>query len=121
MLIPSAARNAMLSAYIALLTNVAKLRLRTSGGAEVANVILPNPAFAAPVNGVSQIGTVTPDTDANGGTIADAVFLNATDVVQGTMSVGTSNAEVVLSSLTIPAGATITVASFSLTMPAGSV
>lgn len=120
MIIPATARNALLSAYIALLTNVAKLRLRTAGGAEVANIILPNPAFGTPVNGVSNIGTVTADTDANGGTIADAVFLNATDVVQGTMSVGTSNAEVVLSSLTIPAGATVTVSSFTLTMPAGT-
>lgn len=94
------------------------LVIMTSGDAEVATLAFSNPAFGAASSGVATAATISDDTSATGGTAALFKFQNRdnAEVLRGT--VGTSGADLIISSLSIGAGDTISVSSFTVTMPA---
>lgn len=119
----TAARNAACDAIVDLIdggTTDANgdLVIRTSGDVEVATLAMSNPAFGAAATGVATASAISDDTSATGGTAANFIFQDRdnTEILEG--SVGTSGADLNLSSTSIGAGDTVSVSSFTVTMPA---
>lgn len=119
----TAARNAACDAIVDLIdagTTDANgdLEIMTAGDVEVATLACSNPAFGAAATGTATAATISDDTNATGGTAALFKFQDRdnTEVFRG--SVGTSGEDLNLSSVTIGAGDTVSVSSFTATMPA---
>ena len=111
------ARNAMANAFGALFATGSQFRLRTGANANVAVIGLGDTPFAAAADGVIAANTTTPDASAVGGLIAHAALFNAADALQARLTVGTLTGEIILTTLTIPPGATVSLASLTFTMP----
>lgn len=88
------------------------------GTNEVATLTFSDPAFGAASSGTATASAITDDTSATGGTASDFTVFdsNNTSIFQG--SVSTSGADLNLSSVSIGAGDTVTITSFTVTMPA---
>lgn len=119
----TAARNAACDAVVDLIdvgTTDANgdIMIMTAADAEVATLAFANPAFGSAVNGVATANTIQPDTTATAGTAALFKFQNRNNVEVLRGTVGTSGADLNLSSLNIGAGDTISISSFTVTMPA---
>jgi len=119
----TAARNAAANAIVDLIdvgsTDAnGDLVIMTSGDAEVATLAMTNPAFGAAATGVATAAAISDDTNATGGTAALFKFQDRdnTEVFRG--SVGTSGEDLNLSSVVIGAGDTVSISSFTATMPA---
>jgi len=96
----------------------AKLVIMTSADVEVATLTMSDPAFGAATSGSITANAIADDTNATGGT---AALFKVTDsagaeVYRGT--VGTSGADLNLSSVTIGAGDTVSVTSLVYTASA---
>lgn len=119
----TSARNAACDAIVDLIdvgTTDANgdLVIETSGAVQVALLAFSNPAFGSAATGVATANAISSDTNATGGTAAVFKFRNRNnaEVLRGT--VGTSGADLNLSSVSIAAGDTVAVSSFTVTMPA---
>ena len=91
----------------------------TQGGNELAIITFQDPAFGAAANGVATAATpMTDETSANAGTASHYVVYDSagTYIWKGTVS--TSGADLNLSSVSIGAGDTVSITSFTLTVPA---
>lgn len=132
-IISAAARNAMCDALVDLLdagSGAATLKIYTGtqpagpGTAVGAQTLLgtltcSDPAFGSASSGVATASAITSDTTADAtGTAAwfRAADSNGTAIIDG--SVGTSSADLILDSVSIIAGGTIAVTSWTITMPA---
>lgn len=90
------------------------LVIMTSGDVEVATLSwTATPAFGAAASGTATMNSINDDTSATGGTAALFKFQNRdnTEVFRG--SVGTSGADLNLSSVSIGAGDTVSITSFT--------
>ena len=121
----TAARNAACDAVVDLIdggTTDANgdLVIRTSGDVEVATLAMSNPAFGAAATGVATAATISDDTNATGGTAANFIFQDRdnAEVLQGSVSATGGGGDLELSSVSIGAGDTVSVSSFTVTMPA---
>jgi len=94
------------------------LRFLTAADAIIATCALSATAFGAPSAGVITAAAITSDTSTAAGTIAKAKLYTSGGTEQATFTVGTSGAEIILSSLTFAAGDTLSVSSLTITMPA---
>jgi len=117
----TAARNAACDAVVDLIdagAGAGTLVFETSGDVEVATLTFSDPAFGDAANGVATASAITSDTNATGGTVAQASAYdsNATKVMEFTVS--TSGADINLSSLAVGAGDTVACSSLTVTMPA---
>ncbi len=122
----TAARNAAADAVVDLIdagASAGTIELKSapsavSGTSEVATLTFSDPAFGAAANGTATASAITSDTDATGGTASDFTVFDSDSnpVFQGT--VGTSGADLNLSSVGIGAGDTVSVSSFTYTQPA---
>lgn len=120
----TAARNAACNAIVDLIDDGTTdangdLVIRTSGDVEVATLAFSNPAFGAAATGVATAATISDDTSATGGTAANFIFQDRdnTEVLEGSAGdVGTE--DLVLSSASIGSGDTVSVTSFTVTVPA---
>jgi hypothetical protein len=119
----TAARNAACNALVDLLdvgsTDAnGDLVIMTSGDVEVATLALSNPAFGAAATGVATASAISDDTSATGGTAALHKMQDRdnTEVWRGT--VGAGSGDLSLTSVTIGAGDTVSVSSYTLTVPA---
>jgi len=119
----TAARNAACNAVVDLIdvgTTDANgdIVIMTSSDVEVATLAFANPAFGNAATGVATANAIAADTTATGGTAARFKFQdrNNTEVLRG--NVATSGSDLNLSSLNIGAGDTISISSFTVTMPA---
>ena len=119
----TAARNAACDAIVDLVdggTTDANgdLVIMTSGDVEVATLAMSNPAFGAASTGVATASAISDDTSATGGTAALHKIQNRdnTEIWRGT--VGSGSGDLDLSSVTIGAGDTVSVSSYTLTVPA---
>ena len=121
------ARDAMCNALVDLIDGGAgagTLQFETLGDVEVATLTFSDPAFDASgtaggnAAGVATANAITDDTNATGGTIAQASFYdsNSNKILEATC--GTSGAEINLSSLSIGAGDTVSISSLTVTQPA---
>jgi len=90
----------------------------TSGTSEVATLTFSDPAFGDAATGTATANTITDDTNATGGTASDYTVFdsNGNAIWQG--SVSTSGADLNLSSTTIGSGDTVSISTFTLTVPA---
>jgi hypothetical protein len=118
----TATRNAACKAIVDLIdagTGAGTLEIQDSGNTEIATLTFSDPAFGDPATGTATADTITSDTDATGGDDA-ALFQikdgDGTVVLSG--SVGTSGADINLNTLTIGAGATVSITSLTVTVPA---
>lgn len=89
-----------------------------AGTNEVATLTFSDPAFGAASNGVATASAITSDTSATGGTAGFFTVFDSNNaaVFQGTVS--TSGADLNLSSTSIGVGDTVSISSFTATMPA---
>mgnify|MGYP003619714273 CR=1 FL=1 len=116
---PAAVKNARLNAVTTAIGATGVLEIGTTGMATIlATIPLANPAAPAASGGVLSFTTPRSDASAdNTGTAAAARIRTAsggTDIVTG-LTVGLSAADVILDSLSITAGQTVTINSASIT------
>jgi hypothetical protein len=111
------ARNAACDA-IAALHDGGTLEFQTSGGVEVATVTFGTPAFGASSAGTATANNIAADTSATGGTTAQFVTKTSggAQILGG--SVDTSLADIVIDSTVIPAGVSVSLNAFTITVPA---
>jgi hypothetical protein len=115
------ARNSAANAIAALMDEGAgagKLVFRTAGDVEVATLTFTDPAFGAAATGVVTASPITEDASATGGTTTKATLEDSDSEVMITATVGTSGADINLSSVAIGAGDTVSMTSLTMTMPA---
>jgi hypothetical protein len=119
----TAARNAACNAIVDLVdvgsTDAnGDLVIMTSGDVEVATLAMSNPAFGAAATGVATASAISDDTSATGGTAALHKIQDRdnTEIWRGTVGAGSGDLD--LSSVTIGAGDTVSVSSYTLTVPA---
>ena len=99
-----------------------ELVFETTGDVEVATIVLnATAAFGAASTGTITLADVPlSDTNSTGGTVAQfSIYINASQtgkVLEGTVS--TSGADINLTSLVIAATETVTLSSFTITVPA---
>jgi len=108
----TAVRNG-LADYVVDQLNSGNLVIMTSGDVEVATLPLNATAFGAAASGTATANAITDDSSATGGTAAKFKMetSGATEIFNGT--VGTSGADLNLSSLSIAATDTVSVTSFT--------
>ena len=89
-----------------------------AGTSEVATLTFSATAFGAAAAGVATAAAITDDTSATGGTASDYTVFDglAAAVWQGDVAAAASDLN--LSSVTIGAGDTVSISSFTLTVPA---
>lgn len=98
----------------------AELQFMTAGNVEVATCPLANPAFGnSNATGTISVSGTPQDTNATGNASPVTKFRifdrDATFLIEGTVS--TSGADINISNTTINAGETVTLTSFSITVP----
>lgn len=129
MKISTAARNAMVDAFTALVDSGSDLYIRTGAaptntsdadsGTLLATLAFSATAFAAASSGVATANSITSETNAPAsGTMAHYRIKNnaATVVCQG--DVGTSGADINFDSVTVVAGGTVAISALTVTQPA---
>jgi hypothetical protein len=114
------ARNAACDAIVDAVDASGNLVFYTSGDVEVATCALSATAFGAASTGVATANSISDDTSATGGDLTGGYHAFETSVGAEIWrgSVGTSGADLNLSSLSIGAGDTVSVSSYTVTMPA---
>lgn len=117
----TSARNAAANAVVDLIdggSGAGTLQFETSGDVEVATCTFSDPAFGNASTGVATANSITSDTNATGGTVAQASAYDSDSNKVIEFSVSTSGADIDMSSLTVGAGDTVSVSSLTVTMPA---
>lgn len=119
----TAARNAACDAVVDLIdagAGAGTLVFETSGDVEVATLTFSDPAFGNAAAGVATANSITSDTDATGGTVAQASLYDSDSnkVCELTVTVTSGGGDIELSSLTIGSGDTVSLSSLTITMPA---
>lgn len=117
----TAAKNARLDAVAALIDagTAGKLKIRDSGNVVLATLTLADPCAAAASGGVLtfDFDPDISDTSADAsGTAANAIITDSSDttVISG-LTVGVSGTDIVLDSVSITAGQTVTISSGAIT------
>lgn len=97
-----------------------KLIFQTSGGATVATLTFPNPAFGAAAGGTATAGTILPDTNAVGGTIAKAELRQgaAAPIILCSVTATGGGGDITLNSVVISAGQQVSITSLTYSAPA---
>lgn len=91
----------------------------TAGTSEVATVTFADPAFGNAATGTASLASaMTDDTNATGGTASDYTVFDSDGNAVWQGAVATSGSDLNLSSTTIGAGDTVSITSFTLTVPA---
>lgn len=122
----TAGRDAMCDALVDLIDGgttdtTGDLVLKTSADAEVATLSwAATPAFGASSTGVATMNTIQDDTSATGGDLTGGYHMfqdrNNAEIFRG--SIGTSGADLNISSLNIGVGDTVSCSSYTVTVPA---
>jgi hypothetical protein len=121
MILTTVSRNAMCNALVDLVdagTGDGYLAFETSGDVEVATLPFGATAFGNAATGVATANAITSDTNATGGTVAQASVFDGDDQKLWENTVSTSGAEINLSSLAVGAADTVLMSAFTVTVPA---
>lgn len=110
-------RNELAAAFGALF-NGGTLEIRTAANAVLATITLPGSPFGAPSAGaVAKSGTWSATASATG-TAAKAVFISADTNETAEVTCGIVDTELIINSVSIVAGGTVTVNTYTYTVPA---
>lgn len=110
-------RNVLATAFGDLF-NSGTLEIRTAADAVLATITLPASAFGSPTAGaISKNGTWSATASASG-TAAKAVFISGDALKTATEDVGTSGTPIIIDNASIVSGGTVTVTSYTYTVPA---
>jgi hypothetical protein len=87
----------------------------TSGDVEVATIVLSATAFGASSSGTITLASTTDDTSATGGTVAKFKFETgaSTRIFGGTVTAPAGGGDMEMSSLSVGAGDTVSITSFT--------
>ena len=120
MTLTNTAKDAAVNAVVDLLDASGNCKFETSGDVEVATLPLSATAFEASSNGTAAANTITSDTSATGGTIAQVSFYTSggTKIFEASCSLSGGGGDVICTSLSIGAGDTVGISSFTVTQPA---
>lgn len=129
MKISTAARNAMVDAFTALIDTGSDLFIRTGAaptntsdgdsGTLLATLALNATPFGAASSGVATAGSITSETNApNSGTMGHYRIKNNAGTVVCQGDVGLSGADINFDSVTVVAGGTVALTSLTVTQPA---
>lgn len=121
MILETAVRNLACDAIVDSIdagTGAGYIQFETSGDVEVATLTCSDPAFGSAAAGVATAAAITSDTNATGGTVAQASWYDSDNTKRWENTVATSGAEITISSTTIGAGDTVSMSSFTVTVPA---
>ena len=109
----AAVRNGLADYVVDQLNSGNLLIMTTAEAVEVATLALATTAFGAASAGTATAGTITSDSSATGGTAATFKMETSGNVRIFGGAVGTSGSDLNLSSLSIGAGDTVSVSSFT--------
>lgn len=108
-------KNAMLDALTALVDS-GNAVIYTSGDVEVATIGLAANSFGAASSGSAAIATTTDDSDATGGEMSYLAFETSGGTEHWRATIGTSGADINVGDLTVAAGATVSISSYSVSV-----
>ena len=120
---PAAVRTAIADFVVDQLdlnTPPGKLIMQTAGGATVATLNFPNPAFGAAAAGTATAGAIVADTNAVGGTVAKAELRQGagTPIVLCSVTTTGGGGDIQLNSVIISAGQQVSITSLTYSAPA---
>lgn len=121
MILETAVRNAACDAIVDLVdggTGAGYGQFETSGDVEVATVTFSATAFGAASGGTATAAAITEDSSATGGTVAQFSVYDGDDTKLWENTVATSGAEIDITSTSISASETVTMSSYTVTVPA---
>lgn len=119
-------RNRLRDAYIAAFPDGAVLVIRTgaaagvgnaAGGTALATITLPASPLTAGTGQVTLSGTWSDTVADNTGTAAHYRLTNSTDIEEGTVTVTGGGGDLELDSVAVVAGQTVTITTWTVTMP----
>jgi hypothetical protein len=117
-------RNALADAFgdrVDLNASPGYMQLETSGDVEVATFTFQDPAFGAAATGVKTLlGVPLQDTNATGGTVAQGSIYDGGGAKLAEDDAGTSGTPILVSSLSIANGETVTLTALTVTVPVGT-
>jgi len=116
MQISTAIRNSSIEAFDD--ANGGTFRIYNSGNTLLASLNMSATAFGTPSNGTITANAITGATVSTGGTASYATLHNSSGTEICRFTVGTSGAEINLTSLTLVAGDTFNITSLIITLPA---
>jgi hypothetical protein len=97
------------------------IKFETSGDAEVADIVLGNPAFGSASSGVITLEASTEDSNCTAGTIEHAsLYANTTKLAEFNCTATGGGGTFTMSSLALETGDTLSIASFTITVPSGA-
>jgi hypothetical protein len=96
-----------------------RLVIMTSGDVEVATLTFSDPAFGGASGGTATASAITDDTSATGGTAAlfKVEDSNSTEKFRGSVTATGGGGDIELSSVSVGAGDTVTITSFTYSAP----
>ena len=120
-ILETAARNAACDAIVDLIdagAGAGTLEFETSGDVEVATLTFSDPAFGAASTGTATASSITADSSATGGTVAQASIYDSDSNKIMELTVATSGADINISSTTVAATESVSCSSLTITVPA---
>lgn len=120
-ILETAARNAACDAIVDLIdagAGAGTLEFETSGDVEVATLTFSDPAFGAASSGTATASSITADSSATGGTVAQASIYDSDSNKIVELTVATSGADINISSTTVAATESVSCSSLTITVPA---
>lgn len=120
MVLETASRNSACNALVDAIDagGAGTLVFQTSGDVEVATLTFSATAFGAASTGTATAASITEDSSAAGGTLAQASVYNGSAAKLWEWDAGTSSVSIVVSSTTVGAGDTVSCSALTVTMPA---
>lgn len=117
---PTSVRNTIADTVVDLVdagAGAGTIQFQTSGQVEVATLTYSDPAYGSAAAGTATANSITSDTNATGGTVAESHHYdsNATEVFA--TAVGTSGSDINLSSLAVGSGDTVSMSSLTYSAP----